>query len=369
MRRLVLGVFFCASTAGAQTPEPAPAQPPPPAPAEAPAPAAPAADTVLKLKDGAVLVGNVVSQTETAVVFRLLTLGEVTVPMEAIAAREAVGAPPAAAGMNPMFAVLASGKPIYLRSLTLGGQFTSAPFIQGVLDPAIPSLTGALLNLPGKQYGIQGSGAIYRYTMKDAMSVEVGYTYAKADPIGPQADMLTTDFGYNRRLGSDRRYLITRSSYKRDKVREIDYSLVQLAGVGFKLVDNAKTKFDVAPGVVIVKEDKGSEFDGDVLFGVGGMETLTHNVNASFILEQRALYRVVANHTEVWALDAYAGVKGMLNPKVGITIGASYIYDNTLGDRTTPVPANALFPGSPALNLLANEKGQLVMTAGVQVKF
>ena len=52
----------------------------------------------------------------------------------------------------------------------------------------------------------------------------------------------------------------------------------------------------------------------------------------------------------------------MLSEKLGLTVGLSYLYDNSLGPVSFPF-------GGGTVTLDAQKKGQLTLTSGVQYKF
>jgi hypothetical protein len=351
---------------------------------------APPADKVtLTLADGSKLVGQVVKQEADKVTIKLATLGEVTIPTSIVmevngqpTGVKPIETPPQAPAPAPSMggAPLQAGptapptftpKATWLRMIKGGGSFTQAPFIQGPVqvEPALPvTVTGAQLKLPGDQFGGQLYGAIARYAAMDAFSLEASYSYAKVEPLGAQTNLTTSDFAYNRKV-NETQYIMSRTSYRKDRVKNVDYSFQEMAGYGFKVVNTPQTKWDVIPGLLVAIEKKGTPLDNDILLGGGLFQNMVHFFNQQVMFEERALGRVVFNHTEAWALNAYAGFKGQINKHLGLTMGASYDYDNNLKNAGTVVKAGTI-PGVPVdLTFFANEKGQFAANAGLQLQW
>ena len=101
-----------------------------------------------------------------------------------------------------------NGKTFWQRSISLGGQFTSAPFQQGALTPAVPGLTGALAGLPGNQYATQGSISLFRSSTLHALDFEASYTYAVVQPTGTVQDIPKFSVDYNFRHKEQQHYFL-----------------------------------------------------------------------------------------------------------------------------------------------------------------
>jgi hypothetical protein len=363
LRSLVVAGFFVVVIAGA-------------AAASQTAAAQPAGPAVtLTLSNGSRLIGEITKEENGKIYFKDQVLGDVVVDQSSVVARDGAQAPapapqaPAAPSVGSAVPAFALGnKAIWSRTITAGGSFTSAAFIQGQIPDTFAGITGEALKLSGSQTTAQAGLSLVRATATGVAFWDGSYTYANYEPFGKQADQWVSTVGYNHKL-SDKSYTVARVSFKRDKIRQIDSSIIGMFGVGRTLIATPKVKFDVVPGITLLREEKGTQFDGDVLFGGGALENLTITPNPFFSFEQRELYYIIFNHTELYGLESYAGIRGMLNKYLGITFGLSYVYDNTLAQRFTVVPANALFAGSPQLSLLANEKGQALLTAGFQIRF
>lgn len=340
---------------------------------------------VLYLKNGDILSGKVTGRADGKVTLKGTLFGEVVVNESDIASfklGESAAAPvdPAAAAAHEAAPVAVStapvasnvgsanpanfqghasdpNKPVWSRSITFGGSYNSAPFEQGQIQGAPPGVTGAAVKLPGRIQGLQAALTLVRTTQNDAHSLEAAYNYTDFQPTGRQVDNYNAAFAWNHKL-SERTYTMSRTSYSVDQIKHVDYSAVQLLGFGYKVVNTQKTKFDVVPGIVVQKEKKGNRWDGDVQFGAGFMESFYYFFNQAAMFEHRLLYRQSIEESDIYALDAYAGFKGMLNPVLGLSVGVTYLYDNTLG----PIP------GYPP-TVIAQKKDTLQLTSGIQIKF
>jgi Protein of unknown function, DUF481 len=377
-RRLLPVLLLCLAIGGSSM---AAAQAPA-APAASPAaPASPDQVVVLRLANNSLLVGHIVREEGDSIVFDAGTLGQITIKRADIVAQldpSAVaaafqGAQAAAGGQPPTNGLAGfsnTGKVLWTRFITFGGAYTSAPFIQGVIDPTIPALTGELLRLPGRQYTVQGQATIVRATSLGIAFVDASLNYTAYDPFGKQTDVPKIAGGYNFRLKTGQKlYGVTRYTWYKDRVRQIDYSNQLLFGLGIHTVDTKKTKLDVVPGLAVIREKKGTPFDDEWQGGWGFLEQLTFAPYPFGQIEQREMYYQLFNDSSYRGLESYIGFKGMLSKQLGVQFGLSHIYDNAIAQRTTPIPANALFPGQPAFNLFANEKSQVFITAGMLVRF
>jgi hypothetical protein len=337
-----------------------------------------AALVVLRLTNNTMLVGTIVSEEGDTIVFDAGTLGKMTLkksdvvarmdPTVVAAALQAPGTPAPTSGGMSHFAT--ENKATWSRTATVGGTYTTSPYILGGLDPAYPGLTGKALRLPGVVYQFQGSVAVVRTAPKGVASFDASETYSFADNAGVQADATAVAFVYQFRLKDSKKvYEIARYNYSRDAVRKIDFSNQMFFAVGVKLVDNKKVSFDVAPGFGAQIDKKGTPFDDRLLFGGGGMEQLTINVTPFAQIVQQALGYQAATERQYWGLQSYVGFKGMLTKVLGVQFGLVNTIDNSLGLRESTIPPNTLFPGQAAFGVRANERSQAMITAGIQIKF
>ncbi len=341
------------------------------------------ADT-LRLKNGDLLTGTTTKQEGGKVYFKSDYLGDLVIKESDVASSKTGAAPSAAEVAAPASSAAASGaspaigvasstgstdfkgqagdanKPNWTRSLSFGGAYNSAIFEQGRLKTAtgaqIPT-TGASLKLPGTTTSYQGALSLVRTTPTDAHSFDATTTFSDSEPNGKVADTYSGVFAWNHKL-SDRTYTVSRTSYTVDNVKNIDYSAIQLAGFGYKVVNTQKTKFDIIPGVLLMREKKGNQYDDRTIFGVGFAQSLAYFPYAFGGFEQKVLYRRSVNDSKLWVADAYIGFKGMLSAQLGVSVGVSYVYDNTLGPLPTP------------FNFVIAQKKDLIQTTyGFQYKF
>lgn len=337
------------------------------------------ADTV-KLKNGDTLTGKILERADGKVKFKGALFGELTLNESDIADYKIGDAPSTAAATTsvPVASVPASSastankstfagqkdaptKPAWTRSITFGGNYLTPTFTQGQIPGAPAGTTGASLSLPGRVIGVQAAANFLRATQSDVHGLDLTYAYTDYEPAGTQTDNYSAAFIWNHKI-NDRYYTVSRTSYSVDQIKNIDYSAIQLLGVGYKIIDTPQTKFDIVPGVVLMQEKKGNAFDGEFQYGGGFLESFVYYFSATASFEQRVLYRQSFKESELYAIDAYVGFKGMLSAKLGLTVGLSYTYDNSLGPVSFPF-------GGGTVTLDAQKKGQLTLTSGVQYKF
>jgi Protein of unknown function, DUF481 len=345
----------------------------------------PAKADVLRLKNGDTLTGKILRQEGGKVTLKGDLYGEITVNESDVASFK-VGDGLSAADLEasttaaiPVTAAAPAGaaggsttstfsgqagdpnKAMWNRTITMGGSYVGPTYQQGQIPNTPPGTTGAALRLPGRTIGIQASASFVRTTQRDAHSLDLSYNYSDYEPNGKQVDNYSGAFAWNHKL-SERTYTSSRTSYSVDTIKNIDYSIVQLLGYGFKVVDSPQNKFDLVPGLVVQKEKKGNAFDGDIMVGGGLLQTFVHFFNPYASFEQRVLARQAFEESELYVVDAYVGFKGMLSPRMGITVGVSYLYDNSLGPVSFP------FAGT-TVTLEAQHKDQLMIQSGIQYKF
>ena len=344
---------------------------------------------VVRLKNGDTFTGKITGRANGTVTFKGDLFGEITFSESdvadykvgenlTVAALAANPTGPAAggatagaggssstvsAGAGSNFQAQAAGQPAakWVRSITFGGTYVSPPFIQGQILGTPPGTTGAGLGLTGRVLGVQAKASLMRLAANDIHSLDLNYAYTDYEPNGTQTDNYSGVFAWNHKI-NDRYYTVSRSSYSVDQVKNIDYSAVQMFGVGYKLIDSVQTKLDIVPGLVAQQEVKGNAYDGDLLIGAGFLENFVYYFSESAMFEQRMLYRQAFKENDLYVFDAYVGFKGQLTPQLGLSVGVTYIYDNSLGPVTFPF-------GGTTVTIQAQEKDQLTFTSGIEFKF
>lgn len=347
-------------------------------PAAAAQPADAPKQTVLRLKDNTLLMGHIVREDAEVVVFAAGALGELTIkksdivgelpPATVAAAFQAPAAPAPPASNLGVFAP--DGKVVWTRMVGATGYYLSAPYKQGQLVPEYPTLTGEALRLQGAMYQYQAQLSLYRTSDHDIVSFDASSAYAFADNVGEQQDNPRVSMGYNRKMSkSDTFYGIARYTWFRDGVKKIDYSNQGILGVGIKTINTPKVKLDLVPALSFQYDQKGTPFDNEFLFGGGAMEVFQVMVGPVSMFEQKLTYYRAFNEGKYYGLESTVGFKGMVTKSIGFNISWIYSLDNSLGLRVSTLPANSLFPGSPEIKALANERAQSYITSGLLIRF
>jgi hypothetical protein len=344
------------------------AQAPPPPQAEQPAPNL----VTLHLVDGTIVVGEVLSDADGKIRVRTQHLGELTIDSGAIKDRgpldeeapEALAAHKAEAAAPPEHPKV----PSWTRSITTSTALVSAPFEQGQVSTAVPELTGAALRLPGAQKSMQLGFTLRHAGPKQAFSIGGSGMFVDAEPLGRMSEGITADIEYSRVL-SERSYFMASTLYRRDEVRHIDNSFAQLGGIGYKLVHKPRVKFDVILGSALLNENKDTPYDDTWQPQAGVVEAMVIQFNPRSAVTHRFVYRGSFRDQAVWSIESFTGIQAAITSKFSIVSGLTWNYDNVLGEAVTPVPANALFPGSPALSLTASLKTFRQFTSGIQFAF
>jgi hypothetical protein len=262
------------------------------------------------------------------------------------------------------------GKVVWSRVVTLGGNYSSSSYKQGVIDPAFPDATGEALKLPGSNYVLQGQATIVRSASRGISFLDASYNYVVFEPAGKQADVPRVSVGYNFKVGDGKKfYGVSRYSWSKDKIRQVDYSNQAIFGLGIHTVDTPRIKLDLIPGGTVIREKKGTRFDGKWEGGFGFLEQLTLNVSQAAQIEQRTNYYQLFADSSYRALETYVGYKAMLSKQLGVQFGLNHLYDSAIAQRATKVAPDTLFPGQPALSVFVNNKTQVLMTFGVMARF
>jgi hypothetical protein len=335
----------------------------------------------LQLSNGSILVGRILSEADGKIRFQADMVGEVLIDAVAVTARSAASPnrpPPPVSGSPEVEkgaatrpappTPIAPPHPSWVRSLSVGGSYHSAPYVQGPLKGTIGGLTGEALGLPGDQTSAQVGLTLLRNGLRDSFLVIGSFTYAGAQPTGTLMDIISGEAVYTRLL-KRRLLVVSDTSVRRDSVRHINNAVLQSFGVGRRLHDTARLRMDVVTGLDLRREDKGTQFDGDLQAGYGVMEQLMATPRPGVVIQQMVKVRTLAWHPDLYAVESALRVTGPLTPKIGLMANLAWNYDRMLGLRGTVVPANGLFPGSPRAILFANRQGDVQLTTGLQFTF
>ena len=260
-----------------------------------------------------------------------------------------------------------NGSTVWTRSITLGGQFTSAPFEQGALTAAVPGLTGALAGLPGEQHAVQGSLSVLRAAPLHAVDVEASYTYVSVQPQGTVTDVPKFSIDYDFRQNDKQTYFfLTRYAWYKDSVRHVDFSHQAMIGVGLMPIREKKVNMSVAPVVGVLYEHKDvPAFDDRALGGWGAIERVMFTPNPFVQISQSLGYVQAFNDSTFRVVNASGGMKGKVSKNLSVTFDVSFNYDNVIAQARTPLP----IPGVGTVFVQATNRTQVLTTAGLQISF
>ncbi len=272
--------------------------------------------------------------------------------------------PPPAPGMGGFGPV---GKITWTNSISFGGSFTSSPFNQGVLNPAVPTLTGKAAGLQGDQRAIQTSASFFRSANLTALDIEGSYTYAVVQPVGRVQDspQFSVDYDFRQRDGQ-RYFFLARYNFYKDLVRNVDYSHQIFGGVGVLAVSTKKVKIGLIPVAGTLHEKQGvPKFDGRWLAGWGAMERLVYTPNPYVEIEQREGYVQAFTDASFRGLVSTLSFKGKISKPLALMFNITQHYDNELSQAVTTIQV----PGVGGVAAMLNTKNQLLMTGGIQITF
>jgi hypothetical protein len=325
----------------------------------------------LHLKDGTVLIGYVVSENGGTIIFRSPALGALPVTAADVVRRgpaDEAHVPEGAPGAASLLPVASTATSPWKRTVGVGAYWDSPPFTQGTVSGGTPGLTGAALRLPGAQLHAEVNVAANYAKPNRVVALWGGFAYTDSQPIGRQTEATEIGLQFIWPLTS-RTYLTSRGTADRDVVRHIAISFAELIGVGFKAIQTSRLRADVVGGGALLFEQEHSRFDDTYQPQLGAMETVVYQLSPRASISHWILYRVGVRESELWSVESHTGLQGAITSWLMTDISLTWNYDNLLGDAITPVPANALFPGSPALALLANQRTIQRITSSVKFTF
>ncbi|MBI2215373.1 MAG: DUF481 domain-containing protein [Acidobacteria bacterium] len=322
----------------------------------------------LRLSDGTVLVGRVVSEAEGKLRVRTALLGEIEIDDESVVDRTP-GPVPHDAAANPVTPpteppAAPTAKTVavsWTRSVSIGGSFISAPYEQGEIDEGNPGYTGKALGLPGEQLHAQFNLNLLRSGPADRWSLDSSFTFVDAQPTGRLTQAFKLDSTYSR-LFHGRDFVFSNTAFRRDVVRNIDNSIVQSFGVGREFAVAKSRVLNIMPGVLVQREEKETIYDADVMFGFGFMETFSITNSRGVALDQRLIAKTLVEDLSLYSIDAYVGVRAPLTKRMMLQAGLQFDHDEMLGLQQTKLPGTDII-------LYANKKSSLQLTTGIQIGF
>lgn len=376
MHRRLLVVCLALAAAGVPSAvfaQATPAQPATPQPAGVMSAPEDAPETVaIRLANHTILVGTIVSENDDEIVLDAGPLGTITIKTAEVLGRldpaivAAVGAPPAPPASAPENGVsffAPPGQVRWVKTLDLQGTFNSAVFEQGPVI-GVPA-TGASLGLAGDQYTVLTQLNLMRATHQHLGYLNASFQKAVYEPQGAVSHMPKISLGYSyRREDNDRYFYTVVYEWYEDHVRRINYSHQAFFGVGYHIVQKPKLKIDIVPLIGVLQEDKGTEFDGELLEGGGALWEMIYQPNPMIQVEHRENFHAAFNEWTYRGLETYVGFKGMLGPKFGLTFGLTHTYDKALESAFLEDPRLA-----PGVRVFANKPSFVKLTSGLHISF
>jgi len=329
--------------------------------------------STLHLKNGSVLVGEVVSESGDVIVFHADGIGEIRISRALVSTRLAGGAGAVdvpALGVTPSVSrssdAISSGR--WSSTFTLGGNYISSRNEQGRLEGTLAGVSGEQLRLPGTHVSAQGKLSLSRKSVRQETSIVGSVTYADVKPAGRVTESYELEADHRINL-AHRWYAVSVTSVKRDELRGLGDATSQLLGIGRKIVDSPRLKVDVNPGVGLQRFNKGTRHDGNLQLGLGFLLNIGATTSRGVGLEHRLLFHTIFEDLSLVTIDTYFGVKAPVTKRIALTIGLESDYDRVLALRTLNVAPNAIYPGSPAATFFPNPSWINQLTTGIQFHY
>jgi hypothetical protein len=112
-----------------------------------------------------------------------------------------------------------------------------------------------------------------------------------------------------------------------DDVRSIR-RLEELVGVGFTAGRPQKAYLRVIPVVAATVQDKNIELEKHTQFGVGVSQDLTYQLNPTWSVSQKLLYRHYFGNDSDYAMEASASLMGKVTTRLGLQVSFVHNHEN-----------------------------------------
>lgn len=126
---------------------------------------------------------------------------------------------------------------------------------------------------------------------------------------------------------TDRIVFIAQTTGTLDEVRRIR-RLEELVGVGLTAGSRQKAYLRVIPVVAANIQDKNIELEEHTQLGVGVKQDLTYQINPTWSLSQKLLYRHYFGNDADYAMDGSASLMGKLTTRVGLQVSFIHSHEN-----------------------------------------
>jgi putative salt-induced outer membrane protein YdiY len=126
---------------------------------------------------------------------------------------------------------------------------------------------------------------------------------------------------------ADRVVVLVQTTGTLDEVRNIQ-RVEELVGVGLTAGRPQKAYMRVIPVVAATLQDKNLELEEHAQFGVGVSQDLTYQLNPTWSVSQKLLYRHYFGNDADYAMEASASLMGKITTRLGLQVSFIHNYEN-----------------------------------------
>lgn len=289
----------------------------------------------IRLHDGSVVIGEVITQDSAHVTIRTDGLGQVVIARDKIesmgeAYSRFVDPAPAAAGElpPPVYDVATSPKVEWRRTVRASVNYVS----------------GTVSGYNGETKGAELGVSVERKSDILSLELDVSAAYQKTDPNPVSLNEAIMSFIAKRELGGPWS-LRAETQIEHDEVDELDYRLFQSLGVGYTPIDNRHVTILLTPGLGYTEEkgqgpeiigfQRREKFKDDRGVAIASFESVTLRLPPAFTLTQDFFSFHALDDRPRLQYTANVKLVGMVSTHVGMTITYRREFDTDI-----PAPIN-----------------------------
>ncbi len=189
----------------------------------------------------------------------------------------------------------------------------------------------------GDTHGVNLSLFTERASAKDAVSLTGTFTFQRTQPAPAAAKNGGLTFAWNHGLNKQLTF-ITRTTFNKDSVQNINRRVTNLNGLGVMLVQTPHVTFSVVPGVGFTTTDYEITPTLAPLFatvknntlGYGVFDYFEYKIMPTLTFSQSFLHLRSFSTSSQYVSQLNLSLVGLISPKVGISINYANNYDSQM---------------------------------------
>ena len=178
------------------------------------------------------------------------------------------------------------------------------------------------------------------------LTMWLSYAHATTDPPGASgrvtvADRLTASFEVERNLG-ERLVLLLRAQALRDPVKQINYRVGEMAGLGVRL-GNARLQVRFIPGLAFLASDKNIAADKGFNLHYGFYEDFTATLSPEWTFTQYAIATRDVSDARDYVHSIHARLIGAITRRLAVQVSYQYDFERLLPPGVSPDQQKTMF--------------------------